>query len=247
MKVSQKQKTEIRQKLLDASVELFVKKGFDETTMREIAKRAGFSDGTIYNYFATKEQIFYAYFESKEDALSDTLLAIKGFDDFNLKEKLQLMLGTALEGYEADRPFVGIAFKALLDSPMRTFTELAPVRAKYVARVQRYFEVAIERKEIPPQPFERLLVNLLWDYRNLVILYWLRDDSKGFANTISLVDRSLDIFVDVVKSGIVTKTIDVGLFLIKSHVYGNIDKLYDLIGLLSQGDGNHPHTPRRKH
>ena len=247
MKVSQKQKTVIRQKLLDASVELFVRKGFDETTMREISKRAGYSDGTIYNYFANKEQIFYAYFESKEAALSDALAAIKGFDDFNLKEKLQLMVETALEGYAPERPFVTIAFKALLDSPMRTFTELEPVKTQFVARVEQYFRTAAERNEIPRQPFERLLVNLLWDYMNLVVLYWLRDDSKGFTNTTQLVDRSLDIYVDVVKSGIVTKAVDVLSFLIKSHVYGNIDKLYDLFGLLSQGNGKNRRTPSREH
>ncbi len=238
MKVSQKQKAEIRQKLLDASVALFVKQGFDATTMREIAKRAGVADGTVYNYFATKEQIFYAYFESKEAALSDALAAVAGFDDFGLKEKLQLMVETALEGYQAERPFVAIAFKALLDSPMRTFTELGPVKAQFVARVEQFFQAASERNEIPQQPFQRLLVNLLWDYMNLVLLYWLRDDSKGFTNTTQLVDRSLDIYVDLVKSGIVTKTVDVLTFLVKSHVYGNIDKLFDLVALVSQGSGD---------
>lgn len=245
MKVSQKQKAAIRQKLLDASVELFVKKGFDQTTMREISKRAGFSDGTIYNYFATKEQIFYAYFESKEVALSATLAAIQGFDHFSLKEKLQLMVETALDGYEPERPFVTLAFKALLDSPMRTFTELEPVKALYVARVEQYFRTATERNEIPRQPFEHLLVNLLWDYMNLIVLYWLRDDSKGFANTTQIIDRTLDIYVDVVKSGIVTKTVDVLSFLIKSHLYGNIDKLYNLVGLLSQGNGKNRRSSSR--
>jgi len=163
----------------------------------------------------------------------------------DIEQKLQLMVETALDGYEPERPFVTIAFKALLDSPMRTFTELEPVKSQYVARVEQYFRTATERNEIPRQSFEHLLVNLLWDYMNLIMIYWLRDDSKGFANTTQLIDRSLDIYVDVVKSGIVTKTVDVMSFLIKSHLYGNIDKLYNLVGLLSQGHGKNRRSPSR--
>ena len=240
MKVSKEQKSEIRQKLLDAAVALFVKKGFAESTMREISKRAGFSEGTIYNYFTTKEGIFYAYFESKEQALSHALAAVPGFAKFTLKEKLQLLMETLLESYRPDRAFVAIAFKALLDSPMRSFSELGPIKDSFAERIQGFLRDAAEQGEIPEQPFQRFLAYALWDYLNLIVMYWLRDESKRDSNTTRLVDMSLDIYVDVVKSGMVTRAADLVGFLLKSHLYGNIDKLFSVVGLLSPRRGHSP-------
>jgi len=230
MKVSREQKSQIRRKLLDA----FVDKGFAATTMRDISKRAGFSEGTIYNYFATKEGIFYAYFDSKDLQLEKALAEVRGFDEFTLKEKLQLMMETALDGYAPDRAFVAIAYKAILDSPLRSFSELGPVKERFADRIAGYFQRATKKGEIPGQPFERFLVHLLWDYMNLVVFYWLRDDSPKYTNTTRLVDMSLDIYKDVVASGIVTKAADMLTFLCKSHVYGNIDRLFSVVGLWAQ-------------
>jgi AcrR family transcriptional regulator len=238
MKVSQEQKSQIRQKLLEASVELFVEKGFAATTMRDISKRAGFSEGTVYNYFATKEGIFYAYFDSKDRALEKALADVRGFDDFTLKEKLQLMMETSLDGYAADRAFVAIAYKAIQDSPLRSFSELGPVKERFADRIAGYFKRAMERGEIPSQPFERFLVHVLWDYMNLVVFYWLRDESPKYANSTRLIDMSLDIYKDVVASGIVTKAADMLTFLFKSHVYGNIDRLFSVVSLLAQSQAN---------
>jgi len=144
------------------------------------------------------------------------------------------MLETLLGGYQADRAFVTIAFKALLDSPLRSFSEMGAVKDRFVQRVDGYLQEAVRRKELPEQPFQRFLANALWDYSNLIVLYWLRDTSKGASNTTRLVDMSLDILVDVLKSGIVTKAADMLIFLLKSHVYGNVDKLFSVVGLLAQ-------------
>ncbi|HET6763778.1 MAG TPA: TetR/AcrR family transcriptional regulator [Longimicrobiaceae bacterium] len=46
--------------ILDAAVELFVEKGFAATRMEEIAQRAGVTKGTVYLYYAGKEELFRA-------------------------------------------------------------------------------------------------------------------------------------------------------------------------------------------
>lgn len=46
--------------LLDAALELFVEKGFAATRSEEVAKRAGVSKGTLFLYFASKEELFKA-------------------------------------------------------------------------------------------------------------------------------------------------------------------------------------------
>lgn len=46
--------------LLDAALDLFVEKGFAATRAEEVAKRAGVSKGTLFLYFASKEELFKA-------------------------------------------------------------------------------------------------------------------------------------------------------------------------------------------
>jgi TetR/AcrR family transcriptional regulator, cholesterol catabolism regulator len=48
-----------RRQIVDAAVQLFIEKGFHKTTTREIAKAAGFSIGSLYEYVASKEDVLY--------------------------------------------------------------------------------------------------------------------------------------------------------------------------------------------
>lgn len=55
----EREKLSRQKEILKAARELFVSKGFRETTLDEIAHHAEFGKGTLYNYFASKEEIFF--------------------------------------------------------------------------------------------------------------------------------------------------------------------------------------------
>jgi AcrR family transcriptional regulator len=48
-----------RRQIIDAAVQLFIENGFHKTTTRQIAKAAGFSIGSLYEYVASKEDILF--------------------------------------------------------------------------------------------------------------------------------------------------------------------------------------------
>jgi TetR/AcrR family transcriptional regulator, repressor of fatR-cypB operon len=67
----EREKLARQQDILRAARELFVTKGYRETTLDEIAQLAEFGKGTLYNYFANKEDIFYAIVDqAANDSLS---------------------------------------------------------------------------------------------------------------------------------------------------------------------------------
>lgn len=49
---------ETRQRIIEASLELFMKQGYDKTTTRQILQRVGILNGSLYNIYRSKEDIF---------------------------------------------------------------------------------------------------------------------------------------------------------------------------------------------
>jgi len=62
-----------RNQMIRGAVALFKQKGFHRTTTREIAKEAGFSIGTLYEYIRTKEDVLYLVCDSIYEEVQDRL------------------------------------------------------------------------------------------------------------------------------------------------------------------------------
>jgi AcrR family transcriptional regulator len=62
-----------RDQMIKGAVSLFKEKGFHRTTTREIAKAAGFSIGTLYEYIRTKEDVLYLVCDSIYEHVSERL------------------------------------------------------------------------------------------------------------------------------------------------------------------------------
>jgi AcrR family transcriptional regulator len=65
-----RKKERTRQALSDAATAMFAERGFDAVTLAEIAAAADVAVGTVFNYFRTKEELFF----DRADALTDDLL-----------------------------------------------------------------------------------------------------------------------------------------------------------------------------
>ena len=60
-KTFQEQLTAVRrQQIIEAAIDVIAEQGFQRTTIKQIAARAGIADGTIYNYFKNKDAILMA-------------------------------------------------------------------------------------------------------------------------------------------------------------------------------------------
>jgi AcrR family transcriptional regulator len=68
-----KRVTKPSEKIQGAALALFIKKGIAGTTTKAIAKKAGVSEGTIYNYFKSKEELAYRLFVRYMDEFRDEL------------------------------------------------------------------------------------------------------------------------------------------------------------------------------
>lgn len=71
--VRETKKRETRQAIMQAAMTLFSEKGFEKTSIEELAKAAGIGKGTIYGYFQTKSDILHAFCEDELECLHQEL------------------------------------------------------------------------------------------------------------------------------------------------------------------------------
>lgn len=73
----EKKNQAVKQALFDAAIELFKEKGFDGTSVDEIAERAGYSRATYFNHFGTKQGVLRFYGQRLQDRVETSLAEIE--------------------------------------------------------------------------------------------------------------------------------------------------------------------------
>ena len=67
--IRETKKQQTRKAIMQAAITLFSEKGFEKTSIEELAKAAGIGKGTIYGYFQTKSDILHAFCEDELESL----------------------------------------------------------------------------------------------------------------------------------------------------------------------------------
>lgn len=73
MGLRETKKLRTRQEIADTAMRLFATRGFDHVTVAEVAEEAGVSEKTVFNYFPTKEDLFYDEVPAREEALRQAI------------------------------------------------------------------------------------------------------------------------------------------------------------------------------
>lgn len=222
MKISQSAKEKTKLKILQAAVDLIIEKGFDNASLREMAKNAGVSNPTIYNYFPSKEKLLYAYIEQKHKEALETIHAIEDFHTYTLREQIQTLIETELELYLEDREFITQISEMVFQTSGLKISTLYQTNALFIKTIEEMLDIAIEAEEIPTPPFKTYLPKLFWDYYIMVVAYWLKDDSEMFENTTQFIDHSLAVMESLLRSDILSKASDLGMFFFKTHMLSKL-------------------------
>jgi AcrR family transcriptional regulator len=195
-------KAAIRSRIVTAALNLFQTKGFDATTTREVARKAGIAEGTVFNYFKTKEDIALFFFEQEVDHAIATVRGDPRLRRAPLDEKLFALVQSQLDFLAPYERFIGAAVIQALKptSRLSPFSHRAQeLRHRYVGFVQELIEESLPKNHhgalawVAPEAF--------WIYYLGALLYWLHDSSPRKQNTIAFLDRSLRIGVAMFNQG----------------------------------------------
>lgn len=218
MKVSREKKAETRAALVSAAAELFVEQGFEHTTMKQIARRAGVGDATIYKYFPNKDKLITGFYDVRGAAALDEYKCTEGIEEYSFAEKLQLLVDTYFEQLMADREFIEITLTQLIKSPISLLKNELTVAKLYQAEFESLLAELQDDPDYPDIPFTNMAAALLTDCMLGLTVYWIKDESEEFSHTTQLTDLCITMIDTVLKSGLLGKAVDVIGFIVKTHL-----------------------------
>lgn len=153
-----------RQRILDAAVRVFAKKGFYATRVSEVAKAAGVADGTIYLYFKSKEELLVSLFEDRVERLL-AFLQTELPSSASAPEKLRRIIELQLGLLEGERNLAEVITVILRQSSKLMKEYAAPKFTAYldaIARVVADGQAAGElRSDVSPHLAARAIFGAL--------------------------------------------------------------------------------------
>lgn len=194
-------KDAIRERIVKAALGLFQTKGFDATTTKAIARKAKIAEGTVFNYFRSKDDIALHFFEQEVDQAMAAVRDNPRLKKAPLEEKLFTLVHSQLEYLAPYERFIGSALIHALkpSSPLGPFSHRAmELRHRYLRFVEELIEESIPEKQ---NPLGFLAPEVFWIYYMGALLYWLYDSSEGKQHTLAFLDRSLSMGAAMLRQG----------------------------------------------
>lgn len=169
-----------REHISATALELFASKGYDETTMRDIAAAAGCSLGLAYRYFSRKEEMVLELYEQCARELEEE---VRQLPPGPLAARFVQAIEADLRRLTLHRMTMSALFSAGL-APNSEVAVLGDRVAGIRARVWGIFQTVISGATDAPKPAQaKQLATLFYAAYLLIILFWLQDRSDGQEKT----------------------------------------------------------------
>ncbi len=116
-------------KIFDAATELFLEKGVDRTSVREIAAKANINLALMNYYFRSKENLFDAIFSMLVNKNSEELIRILD-SDLDLETKIRRYVGVYIDML-SDNPLLVSFVMSILHRSRERITEMKSISSLY--------------------------------------------------------------------------------------------------------------------
>jgi AcrR family transcriptional regulator len=196
-KTKQQIVTEFRRtEILDAARTVFASKGFDAATIDDIALATGVAKGTIYLYYPSKREVYWAALQAGVDELyAETTRRVADVE--SVRDKVRAFVQTKLEYCDLHRDFFCIYYSAaseVLSGPPERL-EVTALYRQQLDLLEHAFEAGRTRSEIRDIDCARLAVAVFEITRGLItqrLLGRTRDD----------IQQDVDFAVDLIWTGV---------------------------------------------
>lgn len=185
-----------------AACSLFTTKGYDQTSMREIAKRAGVALGTPFSYAADKRDLlFLTVNDELEDAALRAASAVK--EGAPLKENLLNAFRVVYEFFGREPRLARLTLREM------QFYQVGPQAERFLKTRDRMIALSVQSVEIAQRNGEisrnedaHTIGMVVFSSFQMAIRLWLMEKQTRVADGI----RELECFIDVILKGLAPRS-----------------------------------------
>ena len=172
-----------RDHLYGTAIQMIAGRGYEATTLRDIAKEAGVSLGLLYRYFPGKQAVVLALY----DALSsDYARQAAEMPPGRWRDRFIFALKASVDVLKPHQKALRALTPVLVGDPDEGIFSASTAFSR--VRVQQVFEQAVVgASDAPKQPLAAALGRLLYLVHLMVLLWWLLDKSSNQRATTALV------------------------------------------------------------
>jgi AcrR family transcriptional regulator len=183
--------------ILQAALALFQERGYEATTMRAIADRAGVSLGSSYHYFPSKEHLVLEFYRHTHELHAEAVKPLLSRER-DLAARLRGTMRAVIITCEPFHAVAGSIFSTVANpsSPLNPFGGTArPLRDEVVAL---YAEVVSGSDARIASDIAEMLPLTLWLYQMGILYFWIFDRSPGRLRTLEVIDETTDLIVRLI-------------------------------------------------
>lgn len=138
-----------KKEILTGALKVFTRKGYDKTTITDIAKELGISQGLCYRYYSSKEEIYDVALEEYSDYIVNSNLERFNNDKISFKEKIKAFSGSVEEyqNPESDNNLLYELFHGQNSQKMHDQL-MMKIASKLVPHIKNELQIAKDNGEI---------------------------------------------------------------------------------------------------
>ena len=169
---SRKRSEARKEQILKAAEKVFAKKGFHEATISEVAREAGLSDATIYEYFSTKEELL---FSIPRETTRRGMERMKGYLKFirGAGNKIHTIIYHYLLFYQNEPDYASVVMLVLKSNRKFLETEAYQVIREGFRGILSVIEEGIDSGEFRPDTDPYLVRQMILGVIEHIVIRWL--------------------------------------------------------------------------
>jgi len=185
----------MKDKLREAAIELFERKGFKETSVQEIVEAVGATKGAFYYYYKSKEELLRDICISYIEDLLDQQMRLLREPEKSCTEKLHAIVYMVIRSIRTRKKSARIFFREMRHLADDHLEEIRGKRRAFRKQYEQLIQEGVARGEFKPSLHaEMITFGLLgitnWSY------YWFQPEGSVSEEELT------DIYVDLILNGI---------------------------------------------
>ena len=185
-------KENTREQILQAAIGLFAGKGFEQTTVESITRKAKIAKGTFYNFFEKKEDVL-LYFLDKEISKSGEEIERKIGERKTFAGQIELLITTYIKHIFSNREFSKVLLK---ERVVKIGTGHNKNELNLMRTLSQLIESAQQRNEIRRSLDPRQMAEMIFALYTMYVIYWTNGFIKTKKECVARIKELICFFLD---------------------------------------------------